>query len=143
MGLRVARGLVLSYALASAAGAGLAGAQQPSGTSLVVVIRNDKEYHQPGCPLVAKAGASVQIMKLAEASRRGLAAHDCEGALAEQPKKDANQAAVFVQADDQRYHKAGCAKLGASATKTTLGEAGRKYWPCPTCRPPIRQRESK
>lgn len=118
-------------------------AQEASGSSLVVIIPGNAQYHQPGCPLVAKAGSNVKVMKLAEATARGMKAHDCETAAIEQPKKDANGAAAFVQPDDKRYHKAGCPKLGPQATKTTVGEAGRKYWPCPVCKPPIRQRESK
>jgi len=117
--------------------------QERSGTTLVVVIPGDTQYHEPGCPLVAKAGSKVQVMKLAEATRRGLTAHDCEGAVVDQPKKDANMMQVFVQPGDKRYHKKGCAKLGAGASTLPLGEAGRHYWPCPICKPPIRQREAK
>jgi hypothetical protein len=116
-------------------------AQEPSPAALVVVIKGESRYHVPSCPLVAKAGSNVTMMKLAEATKRGLSAHDCEDAAVEQPKKDANAVPVFVQRDDKRYHKEGCAKLGAGATKITLGEAGKKYWPCPVCKPPIRQRE--
>ena len=117
--------------------------QEASGTTLVVVIPGDAQYHQPGCPLVGKAGSRVQMMKLAEATRHGLTAHDCEGAAVDQPRKDANAVQVFVQSSDKRYHKKGCTKLGPGATTLALGEAGRRYWPCPVCKPPIRQREAK
>jgi hypothetical protein len=116
-------------------------AQSVSGSTMVVVIVGDRQYHQPGCPLVAKAGSHVKVMKLAEARAQGLTAHDCEGAVIDQPRKDANAAAVFVEAGDKRYHKAGCPKLGSNPTKLSLGDAGKKYWPCPVCKPPIRQRE--
>ena len=116
-------------------------AQDVSGSTMVVVIPGDHQYHQPSCPLVAKAGSHVKVMKIAGASAQGLTAHDCESAAIDQPNKDANAALVFVQAGDKRYHKSGCPKLGTNATKVSLGEAGRKYWPCPVCKPPIRQRE--
>jgi hypothetical protein len=123
---------------------GAAGDSKGSASSLVVVIPGDKQFHQPACPLVAKAGSRVKIMKRAEAEARGLTAHDCEK-YAENGGKpsaaEANAVAVFVQPGDRRYHKAGCPRLGSHATKMTLEEAGRKYWPCPVCKPPIRQRD--
>ena len=49
---------------------------------LVVSIPGDKEFHQPGCPLVAKAGSNVKVMKRSEALRRKLTAHaGCGAAL--------------------------------------------------------------
>jgi hypothetical protein len=36
-----------------------------SGSALVVVIPGEKRFHQPGCPLVRKAGSKVQVMKQA------------------------------------------------------------------------------
>lgn len=115
-----------------------------SGSTLVVVIPGEKVYHQPGCPLVAKAGSKVKVMKLAEAKQRGLQPHDCQAYADSGGKPSAsevNATPVYVQPGDNKYHKAGCAKLGDKATKITLGEAGKKYWPCPVCKPPIRQRE--
>jgi hypothetical protein len=112
-----------------------------SASSLVVVIPNDRQYHQPSCPLVAKAGRNVKVMKLAEAERRGLKPHDCD-ALANggQPSAaDANAVIVYVQPDDNKYHKAGCPRLKGTPTRLTLAEAGKKYWPCPVCKPPIRK----
>jgi hypothetical protein len=112
-------------------------------SALVVVVPNDKRYHQPGCPLVAKAGKSVQVMKLADAKKRGLKPHDCQ-AYADRGGKEsadeANAVAVYVQPDDNHYHKIDCEKLKPNPTKLTLDEAGQKYWPCPVCKPPIRQK---
>jgi hypothetical protein len=137
------RGLAcLVVLLLATAAAALADGQEMSGSAMVVVIRGGREYHQPSCPLVTKAGSNVKVMKLADARAQGLTAHDCEGAAIDQPKKDANATVVYVQDGDKRYHKAGCPKLGANPARLTVGEAGRKYWPCPVCKPPIRQRES-
>jgi hypothetical protein len=136
--------LVLLVAFGVVAGAvpSTSAAQDVSPSALVVSIPGDARYHQPGCPLVAKAGSHVKVMKLAEAERRGLKAHDCQTAAENGGKPTAaesNASAVFVQPGDNKYHKAGCPKLKPTATKTTLDEAGKKYWPCPVCKPGIRQ----
>lgn len=118
-----------------------AGAQGSSSSALVVDIPSDNLYHQPSCPLVRKAGSRVKVMKESEAVRRGMKPHDCPAASDDEDSAAANnQQAVYVQAGDKRYHKAGCEKLKDGATKMTLDEAGRKYWPCPVCKPPVRQR---
>jgi hypothetical protein len=133
--------VVVTIALSAVAAAAPAVAQDDS--TLVVVVPKDKRYHQPGCPLVAKAGKSVQVMKLADAKKRGLTPHDCQ-AYADSGGKEsaaeANAVEVYVQPDDTHYHKVDCKKLKPNPTKLTLDEAGKKYWPCPVCKPPIRQK---
>ncbi len=99
-------------------------AQSPN--DLVVVVTGTKQFHQPTCPVVASAGSHVTIMKRSEAIRKGLTAHDC--------------GKVYTQPGDNKYHLATCPKLGANRTAITLDEAGKKFWPCPVCHPPIRQR---
>jgi hypothetical protein len=116
-----------------------AAAQNPS--DLVVSIPGDKEFHQPGCPLVAKAGSSVRVMKRSEAIRRKLTPHAaCGAATGSDIAVDPNATKVFTQPRDNKYHTATCPKLGAERTSITLDEAGRKWWPCPVCKPPVRQR---
>jgi hypothetical protein len=105
---------------------------------MVVDVPQDAFYHHPGCALVRAAGSKVRVMRQGEAVRRGMKPHDCavgDGGAALNP----NAATVYVQNGDSRYHKEGCAKLTAAATKTTLGEAGRKHWPCAVCKPPRRK----
>lgn len=113
-------------------------AQAP--TDLLVVISGSKEFHQPGCPLVARAGSNVKVMKRSEATRRGLTAHDCPSEPGRVVTVDPNQVKVYSQPGDKKYHTATCPKLGATRTTMTLAEAGKKLWPCPACHPPIRQR---
>jgi hypothetical protein len=60
-----------------------------------------------------------------------------EAAKGNQPKPPPP---MFVEKDGRHYHLATCKDLGKERTKLTLDEAGRKYWPCPTCKPPIRPR---
>ena len=115
-------------------------AQSTSSNELVVVLTGSKQYHQPSCPLVARAGSQVRVMKLAEAKRRSLTAHDCPAAPAAAAAADPNKIKVFSQPDDNKYHTATCPKLGSNRTSLTLEEAGKKLWPCPVCKPPIRQR---
>jgi len=122
------------------AGSVAARAQTSPAGDLVVMIVGSKQYHQPTCPLVARAGSQVRVMKLVEAKRRGLTAHDCPNAPASAAAGDPNKITVFSQPSDNKYHTATCPKLGRNRTSMTLEEAGKKLWPCPVCKPPIRQR---
>jgi hypothetical protein len=113
-----------------------------SGSALVVVIPGEKRFHQPGCPLVRKAGSKVQAMKQGEAERRGLASHDCSdpGVAQRDAAAAANAGTVYVQAQDKQYHQSGCKRLKTGATAITVEKAAQDHWPCPACKPPIRQR---
>jgi hypothetical protein len=119
-----------------------AGQGTASGSALVVSIPGDKRFHQPGCPLVRKAGSKVQVMKQSEAGRRGLEAHDCgdPATVERDTTAAANATPVYVQAGDKQYHKAGCARVKPGATESTVERAAKDHWPCPVCKPPIRQR---
>jgi hypothetical protein len=117
-------------------GAGTSLAQDAS--ALVVIVKGDSQFHQPGCVLVAKAGANVTVAKRGEATRRGLKPHDC-GPDAAGPVADPNAVKVATQPGDNKYHRTTCTKLGATRTTLTLEEAGQKLWPCPVCKPPIRK----
>jgi hypothetical protein len=128
-------------AAAVAAALCVAALDAQSANDLVVSIPGDKEFHQPGCPLVAKAGSSVRVMKRSEAVRRKLTPHaGCRAAENPGAALDPNTAKVYTQPGDNKYHTASCPKLGAQKTAMTLDEAGRRWWPCPVCKPPVRQR---
>lgn len=118
--------------------ASTAGVAQDAG-ALVVIIKGDRAFHQPGCTRVAKAGSNVTVSKRAEATRRGLTAHDCGPDASGGPAADPNAEKVATQTGDNKYHRPTCTKLGATRSTLTVGEAGRKLWPCPVCRPPIRK----
>ena len=139
---RASVGLVVCMLVALAL-VGRAGAQlTTSGAALVVVIPGSKQFHQPGCPVVRRAGSNVQVMKQAEAERRGLTPHDCSDPGT--PQRDAAAAAnagtVFIQPNDKQYHREHCKRLKAQATPTTVDKAAQDHWPCPACKPPVRQR---
>jgi len=110
-------------------------------SSLVVIIAGDRTFHQPGCVLVAKAGANVTVAKRVDVLRRGLKPHDCGPDASAGPVADPNAVKVTTQPSDNKYHRATCAKLGPTRSTLTLEDAGRKLWPCPVCKPPIRQRK--
>jgi hypothetical protein len=113
-----------------------------SGSALVVVIPGEKRFHQPGCPLVRKAGSRVKVMKQAEAERRGLESHACSdpGVAQRDAAAAANTSTVYVQAQDKQYHQSGCKRLKTGETAITVEKAAQDHWPCPACKPPIRQR---
>jgi hypothetical protein len=114
----------------------------PSGSALVVIVPGEKRFHQPGCPLVRKAGSKVQVMKQGEAERRGLHPHECSdpGMAQRDAAAAANTSTVYVQSQDKQYHQSGCKRLKAGATAITVEKAAQDHWPCPACKPPIRQR---
>jgi hypothetical protein len=128
---------LLLFLAALTIGTTVLSAQAPS--DLVVVVPGTKQFHQPGCAVVARAGSGVKVMKRADAVRKGLTAHDCRGPSGRSLYVDPNTIKVYTQPGDNKYHVASCAKLGATRTAVTLEEAGRKFWPCPVCHPPIRQ----
>ena len=37
--------------------------------AMVVIVKGDKTFHQPGCVVVAKAGSNVTVSKRGEATR--------------------------------------------------------------------------
>lgn len=115
-----------------------AGAQEKA-DGMVVIVPGSKEYHQPTCPVVEKAGSKVRVSRVSEARRRGLKAHDCPEASGKGAGGDPNKEIVYTQENDNKYHREDCKKLGEKTTELTLEEAGQKLWPCPVCEPPIRQ----
>jgi hypothetical protein len=131
--------LILAAGLGS--GTSVVSLSAQSANDLVVSIPGDKEFHQPGCPLVAKAGSSVKVMKRSEAVRRKLTPHGgCGASQGSGVALDPNAVKVYTQPGDNKYHTATCPKLQGQKVAVTLDEAGRKWWPCPVCKPPVRQR---
>lgn len=133
--------LLLAVLLAAPAWAGGGQSSGADGSALVVIVRGTKQFHAPGCPVVARAKSNVAVSRRSEALRRGLTAHDCGDTAAAEP--DPNGVKVYTQKDDNKYHRETCRKLGPARTAITLDEAGRTRWPCPVCEPPIRQRPRK
>jgi hypothetical protein len=114
-------------------------ASAPSAQEYVVTIAGSKEYHRPDCPLVQKTAATA-VMLRSQAEGKGLKPHkDCDPANAPAGGKDAvKPELVYIQPNDNKYHRAGCKLLGKEARRVTLDkDVVRGRWPCTTCRPPI------
>lgn len=118
----------------------------PAGAAQDLVLNKEGTplYHRPWCDVV-RDGRGVLALSRAQAHGRGLKPHaDCD----REPPRDAPAAdkpatPVFVFTDaGKHYHRERCAKLGRNPRKVALTEAGRKLWPCPACKPPIRKRQS-
>jgi hypothetical protein len=144
MGRRAAVGIAL---LAVVVTAGAAAAQG----QLVITKEGTGFYHWPGCPVV-KSGEGVLAMNRGQAESRKLKPHpDCDPSKAPDAgtatgakgaSRPAGPTHVFVDTSGKHYHRERCAKLQRPPKKVVLDAAtARKYWPCPTCRPPIRTKK--
>ena len=141
----------LAIALLVVMGAGAAAHGQ-----LVITKEGTKFYHWPGCAIV-RDGEGVLAMNQGQAELRGLKPHpDCDPSKApappaaagtgrsgtRAPSKPAAPPSVFVDAVGKYYHRERCARLEGTPKKLLLdASTARKYWPCPTCRPPIRPKK--
>src|SRR5262245_39286642 len=77
-----------------------------SAGDLVVVVTGTKQFHQPGCVVVARAGSKLTVMKRSEAMRKGLTAHDCTNASGQPISVDPHTVKVYTQPGDNKYHLA-------------------------------------
>ena len=115
---------------------------------LVIVKDGTSEYHRPGCPVI-RDGKGVLAMTRAQAEGRKYTQHPaCDperaaSAAAGSPPpagKPAPPEFVFVDGGGKLYHRETCKRLGQAPKKLALEQAGRTYWPCTVCKPPIRKR---
>lgn len=137
--------LAWSSAMLPPAGAGAPAPQK----ELVIVKEGTKEYHRPGCDVI-RDGKGVLAMTRAQAEGRKLTQHeDCDPAKVEAAGKPGSAAkpgskpspkTMVVVDGGRHYHKEGCKRLGKETKEMALEEAGRKFWPCTVCKPPIRPR---
>lgn len=129
--------LVAGAALAFSASTFAAQAQ----TELVIVKEGTGKYHRPGCDEIRDA-KGVLAMTRAQAEGRDLEAHEaCDPENPSSSQTAGSPPTVFVYTDSgKHYHKKDCRLLEKKSEKVALAEAGRKLWPCTTCKPPIRKR---
>ena len=120
-------------------------------SELVIHKEGTTQYHRPGCDLI-RDGKGVTALTRAQAEGRGYKPHpDCDP---EQRKPDAPAArgappapppqTVYVNGT-RYYHRKDCRRLEANpkaVRSESLEAAGKTYWPCPDCRPPVRKRTS-
>ena len=144
--------IVLAAVLAMSSFAGLLAGASTAQSELVIVREGTKEYHTPGCEVI-RDGKGVLAMTRAQAEGRKFTQHDaCDPAKAPPEAPAATgptgktggkpSAETMVWVDGGRhYHKEDCKRLDQKRTRMALDEAGRKFWPCTTCKPPIRPRK--
>lgn len=110
-------------------------------SELVIVKKGEKVYHRASCPDI-KGAKDVVALSQAQATAKGFEQHEAcdpsKGPVGD--SKEPNSVVVYVDSS-MYYHRKDCKKLGKDAKKAKLEEAGKKLWPCPTCRPPIRKRK--
>jgi len=125
----------------------LAASEARAQSELVIVKEGTKVYHRPGCPVI-RDGEGVTAMTRAQAEGRQLTAHpDCDPSNPKAPAPKASPpppATVYLDGS-KYYHRKDCKKLTdpASAKAVSLEAAGKTHWPCPECRPPVRQKSSE
>lgn len=115
-------------------------------SELVIHKQGTKLYHRAGCPVI-KDGKGIVALTRAQAEARGFRAHeDCDPATSV-PGATPTEPDPTVYLDGSKYyHRKSCKKLSGDAkaiTSATLEDAGKKFWPCPTCKPPIRRRSAE
>jgi hypothetical protein len=118
-------------------------------SELVIVKDGTKEYHRPGCDVI-RDGKGVTAMTRAQAEGRKLTPHEgCDPEKVEEtpasgtgkPGAKPTPKTMVVVDGGRHYHKdEKCERVGKGSKKVPLEEAGRKLWPCPECKPPIRPR---
>lgn len=116
-------------------------------SEMVVHTQGTKLYHRAGCPAVEDA-KGVLAMTRAQAEARGFKPHDaCDPANPSRPTPDGKPATPpTVYLDGSRhYHRSTCSRLPEEKARikaVSVEVAGKSHWPCPECKPPIRQRSS-
>ena len=118
-------------------------------SELVVVKEGTSIYHRVGCPAIGDA-QNVLAMTRAQAESRGNKPHaDCDPATSKPetpPSKSAAPPPPAVYLNGTKYyHRKDCRRLqGVKDVRTEpLEQAGKSFWPCPECRPPVRRRSAE
>ena len=145
--IRVCQSRLLRPLLFAIAAAGVGPPIAAVQSELVIYKEGSQLYHRPGCDVI-RDGTDVLALTRAQAEARGYKPHpDCDP---EQRKPDAagDKAAaarpqtVYVNGT-KYYHRKECKRLESNPKAVraeSLDAAGKAYWPCPDCRPPVRKR---
>jgi hypothetical protein len=118
-------------------------------SELVIHKDGSTQYHRPGCEVI-RDGKDVLALTRAQAEARGYKPHPgCDPQQhkagtpsAGSPAPAAKPETVYVNGT-KYYHRKDCGKLEANPKAVraeSLDTAGKSYWPCPDCRPPVRKR---
>jgi hypothetical protein len=115
-------------------------------SELVIYKEGSTQYHRPGCDLIRDTKDVVALTR-AQAEARGYQPHpECDpeqrkAPPAASPVASAKQT-VYLNGT-KYYHREDCRRLEGhpkGVRTESLETAGKTYWPCPDCRPPVRKR---
>lgn len=124
-------------------------------SELVIYKEGTNQYHRAGCELI-RSGEGVIALTRAQAEARGYQPHpDCDPNVRKPAAGDGSTATdrpaapvvdptVYVNGT-KYYHRKDCRRLEANPKAVraeTLDKAGKSFWPCPDCRPPVRKRSA-
>ena len=152
---RALHSLPVGPCLLLAAVVALAPAVVLSQSELVIHKEGTNQYHRAGCPLI-RGGEGVVALTRAQAESRKYKPHpDCDpdlrkaspaeaGAPDDRPAAPAVDPTVYVNGT-KYYHRKDCRRLEATPKAVraeALEKAGKSFWPCPDCRPPVRKRSA-
>jgi hypothetical protein len=115
-------------------------------SELVISKEGSTQYHRPGCDVIRDAKDVIALTR-AQAEARGYKPHpECDPeqrkATAEGPAAAAKPQTVYLNGT-KYYHRKECRRVEAdpkAVRAESLDTAGKTYWPCPECRPPVRKR---
>ena len=124
-----------------------------SQSELVIYKEGTNLYHRPGCDVI-RSGEGVVALTRAQAEARGYKPHpDCDPDVKkpaapagpnDRPAPAVNPT-VYVNGT-KYYHRKECRRLEANPKAVRaepLDKAGKSYWPCPDCLPPVRKRSAE
>jgi hypothetical protein len=124
-------------------------------SELVIYKEGTNQYHRAGCELI-RSGDGVIALTRAQAEARGYKPHpDCDPDARKPAAADGSTAidrraapavdpTVYLNGT-KYYHRKDCRRLEANPKAVqaeTLDKAGKSFWPCPDCRPPVRKRSA-
>lgn len=128
--------LAVLCAMAWAGSAAAQGVPPSQAKDLVVVVKGEKLYHEPSCPVV-KGIKSPAVTLRKRAEYLGIRPHDCQAASKAALASDATRL-VWVDLTTKRYHLAGCSLIGVPRAQVSLAHAAASYGPCNACKPPAK-----
>jgi hypothetical protein len=121
-------------------------------SELVIYKEGSTQYHRPGCDVIREAKDVVALTR-AQAETRGYKPHpECDPEQSRSAPPLAGSAAAIAKPPTvylngtKYYHRKDCRRLEANPKAVraeSLDTAGKTYWPCPDCRPPVRKRATE
>ena len=118
-------------------------------SELVIYKKGSTQYHRPGCDMIRDAKDVVALPR-AQAEARGDKPHpewdpeQRKSAPSPPGGAAANATPQTVYLNGTKYyHRKDCLRLEVDSKEVRaepLDTAGKTYWPCPDCRPPVRKR---